>query len=153
MQKGPIMTLSLSTRNLVLVLLSLLLIGAWSSLLSAQQGAAATKTTTAPPLTHQDKIEKIPLRILYVGLPATERQKDFVSFLTQHFQEARFADYNDFKEEQADGSDVVIIDTDGEEWGKGFNIKVSEKYTKATISIGIPGAFWCDRMDLKNGYR
>ena len=95
--------------------------------------------------------EKIPLKILYVGLPDTERQKDFVEFLSGYFTEVKTADYNNCKEEQTEDSDVVIFDKDGIEW-KSLDIKVSEKYDKATIAVGVPGAFWNDRMGLKTGY-
>ena len=53
---------------------------------------------------------KISLRILYAGMPGTARQKDFVSFLTRHFAEVKSVDVASFKEEQATGSDVVILD-------------------------------------------
>lgn len=64
--------------------------------------------------------DKIPLKILYVGLPNTERQKDFVSFLSENFQEAKTADLYAFKEEQTNNSDVIILDKDGIQWaGRG----------------------------------
>jgi len=102
--------------------------------------------------------EKIPLRILYAGMPDTDREKDFVTFLTRYFKEVKTIDVVSFKEEQAQGSDVVILDKDGIQWGsRGGNplsdLKVSDNYSRATISLGIPGAFLYDRMDLKPGYR
>jgi len=102
--------------------------------------------------------DKIPLKILYVGLPNTERQKDFVSFLSGNFQEAKTADLYAFKEEQTNNSDVIILDKDGIQWaGRGdgkplMNYPVSNQYSRPTISLGIPGAFWTDRMRLKTGY-
>ena len=95
--------------------------------------------------------EKLDLRILYVGLPGTERQKDFVEFLSQHFRQIDTADYNTFKEEQTKGCDVAIFDKDGLEW-KPLDIEVSGQYSRATISIGVPGAFWCRRVSSKMGY-
>lgn len=102
--------------------------------------------------------DKIPLRILYAGMPDTERQKDFVTFLSLHFKEVRTTDVVSFKEEQAQGSDVVILDKDGIQWGSRggnplYDLKISDKYSRATVSLGIPGAFLYDRMDLKPGYR
>ena len=91
------------------------------------------------------------LRILYVGLPDTDRQKDFVRFLSQHFKQVNAADYNTFEEDQAKDCDVVILDKDGIEW-KPMDIKVSSQYSRATISIGVPGAFWCSGLGLKTGY-
>ncbi len=97
------------------------------------------------------------LRILYVGLPNTERQKDFVSFLSMNFTEVKTADLYAFKEEQTKDSDVVILDKDGIQWGSRggkplSDLKVSDQYSRSTISLGIPGAFWTDRMRLKTGY-
>jgi len=101
--------------------------------------------------------DKIPLRILYVGLPDTERQKDFVSFLSRNFIEVKTADLDTFTEEQTRDSDVIILDKDGIQWaGRGGNplsdLRVSAQYSRPTLSLGIPGAFWTNRMRLKTGY-
>jgi hypothetical protein len=102
--------------------------------------------------------DKIPLKILYVGLVNTERQKDFVSFFSDNFQEVKTADLYSFKEEQTNNSDVIILDKDGIQWanrdgGKPLmDYPVSDQYSRPTISLGIPGAFWTDRMRLKTGY-
>jgi hypothetical protein len=100
---------------------------------------------------------KIPLKILYVGLTNTERQKDFVSFLSDNFTEVKSTDLYAFKEEQNNNSDVIILDKDGIQWadrgGKPlWDLRVSNQYSRPTISMGIPGAFWTDRMRLKTGY-
>jgi hypothetical protein len=101
--------------------------------------------------------DKIPLRILYVGLPDTERQKDFVSFLSKNFIEVKTAGLYTFMEEQTKDSDVIILDKDGIQWGNEGgkplrDLRVSAQYSRPTISLGIPGAFWTDRMRLKTGY-
>jgi hypothetical protein len=102
--------------------------------------------------------DKIPLKILYVGLVNTERHKDFVSFLSDNFTQVKSTDLYAFKEEQTKGSDVVILDKDGIQWaGRGdgkplMNYPVSNQYSRPTITLGIPGAFWTDRMRLKTGY-
>ena len=100
---------------------------------------------------------KIPLRILYVGLPDTERQKDFVSFLSVNFTQVKTAGLDTFTEEQTKDSDVIILDKDGIQWaGRGGSplrdLQVSAQYSRPTLSLGIPGAFWADRMRLKTGY-
>jgi len=100
----------------------------------------------------------IPLRILYVGVENTERSKDFVGFLNENFTEVKFANVLTFKEEQAKGSDVIILDKDGVEWGTSrvdfslTNIKFSDTYSKPTISMGIPGAFFTRENNLKTDY-
>ena len=102
--------------------------------------------------------DKIPLKILYVGLSNTERKKDFVSFLSDNFQEVTTADLYAFKEEQTEGSDVIILDKDGIQWANRgdekplMNYTVSSQYSRPTITLGIPGAFWTSRMGLKTGY-
>lgn len=101
---------------------------------------------------------KISLRILYAGMPGTDRQKDFVSFLGKHFVSVKAVDVGSFTEAQAKDSDVVILDKDGIQWGsRGGNpltdLKLPETYSRATLALGIPGAFLLDRMRLKPGYR
>jgi hypothetical protein len=101
---------------------------------------------------------KIPLRVLYAGMPGTDRQKDFVSFLGKYFAEVRAVDVVSFKPEQAENSDVVILDKDGIQWGgRGehplMELRLPDNYSRATLALGIPGAFLYDRMGLKPGYR
>ena len=119
-----------------------------------QQAAGPQKTehiSASEKIKQAGTSEKLDLRILYVGLPGTERQKDFVEFLSQHFRQVDTADYNTFKEEQTKDCDVAIFDKDGLEW-KPLDIEVSGQYSRATISIGVPGAFWCRRVSSKMGY-
>lgn len=98
-----------------------------------------------------DTTGKFGLRILYVGLPDTERQRDFVEFLRKHFKQVDTADYNTFREEQTRDCDVAIFDKDGLEW-KPLDINVSSQYSRATVSISVPGAFWCRKVSSKMGY-
>ncbi len=111
-----------------------------------------TKPAPAPERVYQaDTAEKINLRILYAGVPNTDRAKDFVDFLAEHFAQVETADYNTFKEEQSSGFDVVILDYDG----VGFNaprLNISRQYSCATITMGVPGAFICSSLSLKTGY-
>ncbi len=119
-----------------------------------QQAAETQKTehiSASEKIKQAGTSEKLDLRILYVGLPGTERRKDFVEFLRQHFWQVDTADYNTFKEEQTKDCDVAIFDKDGLEW-KSLDIEVSGQYSRATISIGVPGAFWCRRVSSKMGY-
>ncbi len=95
--------------------------------------------------------EKIDLRILYAGLPDTDRQKDFVKFLGGHFEKVGVGDYLNFRAEQADGFDVVILDHDGADF-RAPRPDVSRDYSRATVTMGVPGADICSRLDLKTGY-
>ncbi len=95
--------------------------------------------------------EKIDLRILYAGLPNTERAKDFVDFLTKHFKEVETTDYNTFVESKTAGFDVTIIDYDGQDTRAPLP-SISREYSRATITVGSPGADLCSRLSLKTGY-
>ncbi len=86
-----------------------------------------------------------------MGLPDTERQKDFVTFLSGHFEQVDTADYFAFTEEQTRDCDVAIFDKDGLEW-KSLDINVSGGYSRATVSLGVPGAFWIRRVSSRMGY-
>ena len=135
-----------------------------SGALPKTSGSAQQETQNGPAQTvaqsralPQTSDDKIPLRILYVGLVNTERQEDFVAFLSKNFGEVKTADLYAFKEEQTKDSDVVILDKDGIQWaGEGgrplWDLKVSALYSRPTVSLGIPGAFWAARMRLKTGY-
>lgn len=91
-------------------------------------------------------------------MPDTDRQIDFVSFLSKHFKEVKTANVLSFNETLAQGADVVILDKDGVQWGSRggnplYDLRLSDKYDYATMALGIPGCFFLDRMGLKLGYR
>ncbi len=98
-----------------------------------------------------DVSEKIELRILYAGLPNTERSKDFVEFLDRHFKQIETTDYNAFTEDKANGFDVTIIDYDGRDVRAPLP-SISLRYSRATVTIGSSGADLCSRLSLKTGY-
>ena len=54
--------------------------------------------------------EPIALKVLYAGNPASEREKDFAAFLAKSFAKVSTTDYRTFKEGDASGYDVVILD-------------------------------------------
>jgi hypothetical protein len=95
--------------------------------------------------------EKIDLRILYAGLPDTDRQKDFVKFLSGHFEKVGVGDYLNFTSDQADGFDVVILDHDGAEF-RAPRPDVGRDYSRATVTMGVPGAFISSSLGLKTEY-
>ena len=64
----------------------------------------------APPETP----EKIALCILYAGHPASQREKDFVEFLSKYYTQVRTGDLAIFGDKSADGFDVAILDYDSE---------------------------------------
>ncbi len=120
----------------------------------ARQTVPAEETQQVSTSEEIDKIdvsEQIDLRILYAGLPNTERAKDFVDFLTKHFNEVETTDYNTFTESKTAGFDVTIIDYDGQDTRAPLP-SVSREYSRATITVGSPGADLCNRLSLKTGY-
>jgi uncharacterized lipoprotein YehR (DUF1307 family) len=108
-------------------------------------------TTTSEQVVQAGASEKINLRILYAGLPNTDRAKDFVDFLTKHFKQVETTDYNTFTGDETADFDVAVIDYDGVQF-RAPRPKVSRRYTRATVTMGVPGAFICSNLSLKTGY-
>jgi len=117
----------------------------------ARQDVYEEKTKNISASGPTDMTEKIDLRILYAGLPDTDRAKDFVNFLSKHFKQVETTDYNTFTGEEAADFDVAIIDYDGLEF-KAPRPNVSRQYAGAAVTMGVPGAFICSRLSLKTGY-
>ena len=95
--------------------------------------------------------EKIGLRILYAGHPGSEREKDYVDFLSAYFIEVKTSDLAKFKEESAEGFDVTILDYDGDGF-KSPRLYLPDSYTRATVTVGVVGASICGNLGLKTGY-
>jgi uncharacterized lipoprotein YehR (DUF1307 family) len=110
-----------------------------------------TPTSTPEQVVQAGTSEKIDLRILYAGLPNTDRAKDFVDFLSKHFKQVETTDYNTLEEDNTDGFDVTIIDYDGHDTRAPLP-SISREYSRATITIGSPGADLSSRLSLKTGY-
>ena len=95
--------------------------------------------------------EKIDLRILYAGHPGSAREQDFVTFLRDYFRIVHTGDLATFKPLDAKEFDVVIFDYDGD----GFEApkpSLPKSYRRATVTVGVVGAFICGRVGLKTGY-
>jgi hypothetical protein len=91
------------------------------------------------------------LRILYAGHPGSDREKDFVQFLGQHFATVKTGDLSAFREKDAEGFDVAILDYDGDGF-KAPRPMVSAGFSKPLITLGVAGGLMCDRWGLKTGY-
>ncbi len=95
--------------------------------------------------------DRIPLRILYAGHPDSEREADFVAFLKKHFRQVATADLARFNGAQAANADVVLFDYDGD----GFKApwpRLEAGYARATVTIGVAGAWFGGQQGLKTGY-
>ncbi len=95
--------------------------------------------------------DKIDLRILYAGHPGSAREKDFVDFLTEHFKKVKTGDLRTFTGQNTAGSDVIILDYDGDGF-KAPRPELSRNYARATVTVGVIGAFICGGLRLKPGY-
>jgi len=62
--------------------------------------------------------ERMNVRVLYCGDPGSQREADYRSFLAHHFTKVTLGDTRAFKEKDADGQDVVILD-----WSSGYDGK------------------------------
>ncbi len=88
---------------------------------------------------------KIDISVLYVGPLDVPRGPDFVEFLEKHFTKVgkeQASEY--FKEEQAKGYDVIIVDMP---W-----LRVSSGYARPTMTLRSPGAEVCSSLSLKTRY-
>jgi hypothetical protein len=98
--------------------------------------------------TNQDRAG---LRILYAGLLETDRAKDFVAFLGEHFEKVETTGYLTFTGTESADFDVTIMDHDGVDF-KAPRLRISHQYDHAAIAVGVPGAFLCSGLSLKTGY-
>ena len=91
------------------------------------------------------------IRVLYVGRPGSEREKDFVAFLKQHFSVVRTGNLEVFKETDTQDVDVTLLD-----WNvNDFNAPkpaLSGQFSRPVITLGVPGGLMCSGWRLKIGY-
>lgn len=95
--------------------------------------------------------EKIDLRILYLGHPGSEREKEYVNFLRTHFKEVGKGDLQKFEASQTEKYDVIILDYDG----RCFDAprpELSREYDRPTVTIAGVGALIGSGLNLKTGY-
>ncbi len=99
---------------------------------------------------------KLDLRVLYIGYPGTEREKDFVGFLEKHFAKVGKGDLNKFDVKDAEGFDVVVLDYDGlsveDNVTRMPRVPFDRSYTRPTVTMSAVGALACDQLGLKTGY-
>ncbi len=91
------------------------------------------------------------LRILYVGRPGSDREKDFVAFLRERFDTVQTGNLETFKEADTQGFDVTLLDWDANEF-KGPRPRISEGFSRPMITLGVPGGLISSQWRLKTGY-
>jgi len=97
---------------------------------------------------------KIAMRILYAGHPGSDREKDFVEFLSKYFTQVETGDLATFSDRSADRFDVAILDYDGDGMDafKFPRPKLSQNYAHATVTVGVAGGLIGSQLRLKTGY-
>ena len=107
--------------------------------------------------------QPIALQVLYAGNPGSDREKDFTSFLEAYFTKVATTDYRTFKQADAKGYDVVILDWTQiytrddrgniKELFPGLNSpvrpKLADTFDRPTILIGAAGGYATEALQLK----
>jgi hypothetical protein len=127
---------------------------------------SAQPSATAP------TAEPSQLRILYVGHPGSDRERDFVQFLGQHFATVKTADLSafagkPFADKDMAGFEVAILDYDGDGF-KGPRARIMPRFpedvsrgprglegswlTRPLITVGVTGGLIASQAGLKTGY-
>jgi hypothetical protein len=115
----------------------------------------APQQLARPAASHAATDPKQRLAILYAGCPGTEREKDFVAFLNEHFVKVETTSLGSLSPKTAAPYDVVIADwkerykyVDGRatEYTSGTSaFGITEEFTKPIVMIGAVGgeiALW-----------
>lgn len=122
----------------------ILAVGAFFDLATSAAGGA----DTASP--------KTDVRVIYFGHLQSARAQDFVGFLEKHFSKVGQGDLDTFRESEAAGYDVTILDYDEVKVVTNHiqmpKTIVSKKYLRPTVTIGATGALVCEQLGLKTGY-
>jgi hypothetical protein len=133
---------------------------------------AGVVSGSAQPSATSPAAEPSQLRILYVGHPGSEREKDFVQFLGQHFETVKTADLSTFAgkpfaDKDMAGFDVAILDYDGdgfkaprarivprfpEDASRGLRALEGSWLTRPLITVGVTGGLVASQARLKTGY-
>ena len=91
------------------------------------------------------------LRILYAGHPDSEREKDFVEFLSKHFEVVETGNLKAFTDSDAEGFDVTVFDYDGDGF-KAPRPSISRNFSQPVVTVGVVGAFISGSQSLKTDY-
>jgi hypothetical protein len=114
--------------------------------LPAGVASSSQSPSSAPAVAEGSK-----LRLLYMGRPGTDREKDFVGFLKKYFDVVQTGNLQTFKEADTQGFDVTLLDWDWNEF-KGPRPKLSENFSRPLMTLGVPGGLICSQWRLKTGY-
>jgi hypothetical protein len=122
----------------------LLLVGLWSCHKKEPRGFRAGPTDSPASSSNG-------LRILYAGRPGSDREKEFVAFLREHFGVVETGNLQTFKEVDAQGFDVTILDYDADDLSAP-GPTLSPLFSKPLITLGVAGGHMGRRWRLKTAY-
>ncbi len=122
---------------------------------AAQRAKTENETAALTPKA-ENEVRALPggaidLKVLYAGRPGSDRQKDFVAFLSKHFAQVTTGDLAEFNGSQAEAVDVVIFDYDGKS-SEAPMPDISDDYSAPTITLGVVGANISSELGLATGY-
>jgi hypothetical protein len=99
---------------------------------------------------HASDARRIPLRVLYAGSPEGARTADFLAFLRDEFSVVGQTSYPDFRPEEADAYDVVILDVEMHPTERSIGIgkqpTLPQDWSRATVLVNGPGVIIADRQ-------
>lgn len=99
-------------------------------------------------------LEKLPQRVLYAGTADSERSRQFVALLDEHFAAAAFADYSAFDPARADAFDVVIFDAEVRPTDNSIGLPSSrpelpDDWDRPSVLIGAGGVMVAESFESK----
>ncbi|MCD6395401.1 MAG: hypothetical protein J7M40_18115 [Planctomycetes bacterium] len=115
---------------------------------ASEQTARTPKTENKTPAQPGGAID---LKVLYAGRPGSDREKDFVAFLSKHFTQVTTGDLAELNDAGAEAFDVVIFDYDGKSSDAPMP-DISDDYSAPTITLGVVGANISSELGLATGY-
>ena len=101
---------------------------------------------------------KLPIRVLYAGKGGTDRSREFMDFLRGHVLAVGTAEFASFRDPDADGYDVVILDGDPADIDRAYDKDAkagltwpapSPAYDRPTVLVGAMGGLVAQRQKLK----
>ena len=144
--------LNSSNRRRIIISIVISLFIAFAFLAGCKQKEQPFETKQPPPSEKSEQVaqsqlktsevilENKDLRILYTGHPGSNREKDFVGFLRKHFKTVETGDFKTFKNSDAEGFDVTILDYDGDSF-KAPRPSITDTFVKPVVTVGVVGAF------------
>lgn len=94
--------------------------------------------------------QKVNLRVLYLGAPATPRGKAYTQLLNQRFRQAEATERKGFDPRQAEAFDVVLLDwSQNDRPDKPMSpLGPLQAWTKPTVLLGSAGLLLAEAWEI-----